>query len=108
MNKFFQRNVWFIASQSLVVLLVVLLLCPSGQAIQKEKKSSPSTPILWRDPGEVERLDFAGGVAGRAGAPKMDHRVCSTEHPDNVVAVHRRTGLRGTLVEPRDSVPKNP
>jgi len=70
MSKIFQWNAWFISSRSLAVLLAVLLICPFGQAIQKEKKSAPSTPVLWRDPGAVESLDFAGGVAGRAGAPK--------------------------------------
>lgn len=70
MSKNFHWNTWFISSRSLFVLLLLLLLCPSGQAIQKEKKSAPATPILWRDPGQVEQLDFAGGVTGRAGAPK--------------------------------------
>jgi len=69
--KNIQRGHWFKPSLSLATLLLTLLVCQPGQAIQKDKKSSqPGTPILWRDPGVVEGLDFAGGVAGRDGAPK--------------------------------------
>ena len=71
MTKFFQRNQWFTLSLSLMTMFLTLVICQPGQATQKEKKSSqPGTPILWRDPGAVEGLDFVGGVAGRDAAPK--------------------------------------
>jgi hypothetical protein len=35
--------------------------------------------VLWRDPGEVERLDLSGGPGGRDGAPKPSFRFV-TEH----------------------------
>jgi len=68
-----------------VTMLLPLLICQPGQALQKETKSSqkektsepkekkpsqPGKPILWHDPGAVESLDFVGGVGGRAAAPK--------------------------------------
>ncbi|MEO6727202.1 MAG: hypothetical protein ABIU20_02055 [Blastocatellia bacterium] len=73
MLKNFQRGRWFKPSLSLATILLTLLVCQPGQAIQKDKdkkSSQPGTPILWRDPGAVESLDFAGGIAGRDAAPK--------------------------------------
>lgn len=32
--------------------------------------TKPGMPIVWRDPGAVEKLDFVGGPGGREGAPK--------------------------------------
>jgi len=29
-----------------------------------------SATLIWADPGEVEKLDFAGGPGGRDGKPK--------------------------------------
>lgn len=64
----------------LVILLALLWPVLPAQAIRdgqkeekgkKEKKASvPGKPILWRDPGAVEKLDLIGGPAGRAKAPK--------------------------------------
>jgi hypothetical protein len=57
----------------------------SNKATDSESKSAKPTtaaktapqataphgkPVLWRDPGAVERLDLVGGAAGRQGAPK--------------------------------------
>lgn len=53
---------------------------PAAHALQKEDKEQKGkkekapiqkgTPVLWRDPGAVERLDFVGGPGGRQHAPK--------------------------------------
>jgi hypothetical protein len=67
-----------------LILLSALLLSaaslPAAHAIQKEDKDKKEkkakapiqkgTPVLWRDPGEVEQLDFVGGPGGRQRAPK--------------------------------------
>lgn len=66
-----QRSQWLKFSLLPATLLLTLLVCQPGQAIQKPKKSEqPGKPILWRDPGAVESLDFVGGVTGRNRAPK--------------------------------------
>jgi hypothetical protein len=43
-------------------------------SVYRRKTAEPAPPLtprksLWRDPGWVERLDFAGGYGGRDGAP---------------------------------------
>jgi hypothetical protein len=63
------------SKRSLTTILLVSFLCcvtaSSGQAIQKKKNSvRPGTPVIWRDPGQVQKLDFAGGPGGRPKAPK--------------------------------------
>jgi hypothetical protein len=46
-----------------------------AQEAQEEKvngamaRPRAGTPVIWRDPGAVEHLDFVGGVGGREGAP---------------------------------------
>lgn len=47
----------------------------SNKATNSEPKAAKPAaptgkPVLWRDPGAVERLDLVGGAAGRQGAPK--------------------------------------
>jgi hypothetical protein len=63
-------------------LLLTALLCSTGFAQTAKSKTVGDTkeatkptaptgkPVLWRDPGAVEKLDLVGGAAGRAGAPK--------------------------------------
>jgi hypothetical protein len=57
----------------LVTVIVALSLISSATA-QKQKKEKapiqPGKPIVWADPGAVERLDFVHGVGGKNGAPK--------------------------------------
>ncbi|HYP13091.1 MAG TPA: hypothetical protein VEQ63_04145 [Bryobacteraceae bacterium] len=36
-------------------------------------------PVLWRDPGAVEQLDFAGGPGGRRQAPKAPFRFIAVD-----------------------------
>lgn len=56
--------------QCFPLLLLAALWCPIALA-QKAKPTAPTgKPVLWRDPGAVEKLDLVGGIAGRAGAPK--------------------------------------
>ncbi len=44
---------------------------PAGAAKGAEQMAAPTgKPVLWRDPGAIEKLDLVGGAAGRAGAPK--------------------------------------
>lgn len=35
---------------------------------------SAQVPVLWRDPGRVDRLDLVGGPGGRSGAPRPPFR----------------------------------
>ncbi|MBS1790428.1 MAG: hypothetical protein JST85_22075 [Acidobacteria bacterium] len=52
-------------------LVTFLLFGGHSQASQKEKApAKPGKPVIWHDPGAVERLDLVGGAAGRAKAPK--------------------------------------
>lgn len=46
------------------ILLIVAFACVSGYAQQ------PGKAILWNDPGNVEKLDFAGGAGGHENAPE--------------------------------------
>lgn len=51
---------------------------PAAHALQQEDEKKKDkkrpiqkgTPVLWRDPGAVEQLDFIGGPGGRQHAPK--------------------------------------
>jgi hypothetical protein len=67
----------------MVFLFCLLLITPASQAFQKQKESkqskeskeskevvAPSTPLIWQDPGEVEKLDFVNGFGGLENAPK--------------------------------------
>ena len=43
----------------------------SSVTAQKQKAAlQPGKPVIWSDPGAVDRLDLAAGVGGKAGAPK--------------------------------------
>jgi len=65
-----------------LVAIIVALGFISSAAAQKEKASKDSKEgkaakapkvgqaVIWSDPGAVERLDFVGGIGGRANAPK--------------------------------------
>jgi hypothetical protein len=46
----------------------------------RNRSGSPDTPILWRDPGAVESLDFTAGPGGPDGAPLRPF-VFSEEQP---------------------------
>ncbi len=52
------------------LLLLSVFISSSGRAIQKDKDKETGAPVIWRDPGEVEKLDFVGGSGGRNLAPK--------------------------------------
>lgn len=75
----FCKSVIFVRVRNLVMTLgaaAVSMLAAAGQtptaAVENNLRvhSSGSEPgILWRDPGDVARLDFAGGPGGRDGAP---------------------------------------
>jgi hypothetical protein len=41
--------------------------------------SVAQTPVLWRNPGAVGKLDFAGGPGGRAGAPVAPFRFLNAD-----------------------------
>src|SRR5581483_10763631 len=68
--------------KSLVLLFVMLLASHAFTQSAKNKTAGANSkdtaqmaapsgkPVLWRDPGAVERLDLVGGAAGRQGAPK--------------------------------------
>jgi hypothetical protein len=67
MNKDLKRRP---LTTALSVLLVCVFAFPSA-AMQKENTPvQPGTPVIWRDPGEIEKLDFVGGAGGRENAPK--------------------------------------
>jgi hypothetical protein len=69
-----------LAAALAVLALVVAAVPAAGQsektASAKGKKTAPAASaaagqaLIWRDPGNVEELDFAAGPGGREGAPK--------------------------------------
>jgi hypothetical protein len=57
----------------LVALTLALGFISSATAQKQKKEKDPpkkGKPVLWTDPGAIERLDFASGVGGRDNAPK--------------------------------------
>ena len=50
------------------------------------------TPVLWRDPGTVERLDLAGGPGGRARAPKPPFRFLAEDSTGTTPKLRLRDG----------------
>ena len=55
----------------LCAALLSVSLLTSAAVAQSAKQTTPTgKPVLWRDPGVVEKLDLVGGAAGRAGTPK--------------------------------------
>lgn len=63
--------------QKLLLIVPVFFIAPvlfaSSQinAFQKEKSQlAPGKPIIWQNPGAIEKLDLVGGSTGRAKAPK--------------------------------------
>jgi hypothetical protein len=62
--------------RSLSTILVALLL--TSPTLSDERKPSfessrvdtSPNPVLWRDPGFVERLDLTGGPGGKANVPR--------------------------------------
>ncbi len=54
----------------LVVTLMALGFISSVTAQKQKGPVQAGKPLIWTDPGAVERLDFAHGVGGRARAPK--------------------------------------
>jgi hypothetical protein len=56
---------------SLFIVTIIFFAAPASQAIQKKKEAvQAGKPVIWADPGAVEKLDFVGGVTGRNRAPK--------------------------------------
>ncbi|MFN0111984.1 MAG: hypothetical protein ACKVZH_24245 [Blastocatellia bacterium] len=55
-----------------VFFIAPVLFAPSQiNAFQKEKSQlAPGKPIIWQNPGAIEKLDLVGGSTGRAKAPK--------------------------------------
>jgi hypothetical protein len=50
--------------------LLFAIAATTGAAIQKKNEPAGSgKPVIWRDPGAVETLDFTGGPGGRVKAP---------------------------------------
>ncbi len=63
----------------LVSILIALLLAGSLAASKTKKVGGAAvaqrvTHVLWRNPGAVEKLDFAGGPGGRSMAPRPPFR----------------------------------
>jgi hypothetical protein len=54
----------------LVAVVVALCFLSSATAQKQKGQLQSGKPVIWADPGAVERLDFASGVGGRANAPK--------------------------------------
>ncbi|MGH9841687.1 MAG: hypothetical protein ACREEM_23285 [Blastocatellia bacterium] len=56
---------------SLICAIAFAIAGASGLAFQKkEKPVQPGKPVIWQDPGEIEKLDFVGGPGGSERAPK--------------------------------------
>ena len=53
---------------ALLVTLAVAM-SPAAAAPQRRGSQAPR-PLIWKDPGAVERLDFVGGPGGRRNAPR--------------------------------------
>lgn len=62
-----QRTLFTLA---LALFTTTLTFDASAQKKKEKEKLPPGNPVLWRDPGPVESLDFVGGVGGREGAPQ--------------------------------------
>jgi hypothetical protein len=73
----------YLASMMIAFALAFAPVTPGAAAVQKDNKEDKAakkareaelarnaTPVLWRDPGAVERLDFVNGPGGAARAPK--------------------------------------
>jgi hypothetical protein len=56
----------------LVVLALAGLVC--APAVHSAGTAGTAPAVIWRDPGQVERLDFRWGPGGRAGAPAPPFR----------------------------------
>jgi hypothetical protein len=55
----------------LFVTTIFVIASSTSQATQKKKDPvQPGKPLLWANPGPVEKLDFIGGAGGRDKAPK--------------------------------------
>jgi hypothetical protein len=55
----------------LFVATIFVFVSSPSQATQKKKDPvQPGKPIIWANPGAVEKLDFVGGPGGRNKAPK--------------------------------------
>lgn len=52
-------------------VIALSLLGSNSQAVQKQSEPArPGKPVIWQNPGAVEKLDLVGGSTGRAKAPK--------------------------------------
>jgi hypothetical protein len=77
-----KQNPGGLSARLLVSLLMILSLATlpgvaeqnqTPQSASKQKSAALARdlkPVLWKDPGEVEQLDFVGGPGGRDHAPK--------------------------------------
>ncbi len=84
---------------SLFVVSVFALASSTSQATQKKKAPiQPGKPVLWANPGAVERLDLVGGSAGREKAPKPPFTFIeeSTSGSNPKVRVSDANGVRWT------------
>lgn len=57
----------------ILILLALCALLPAAPGVAQTRgrtAAAPKGPVIWRDPGRVDRLDLAGGPGGRAGVPK--------------------------------------
>jgi hypothetical protein len=64
-----------LASSVIGLVLVVAVPAPAAPQAKKDKQAQAvelaksATPVVWRDPGAVETLDFTYGAGGRENAP---------------------------------------
>jgi len=54
----------------LIAATLALVFITSVTAQKQKASHQPGKPVIWADPGAVERLDFASGAGGRMGSPK--------------------------------------
>ncbi len=56
---------------SFVCIVIIAAPFSIGRTIQKQNgRAQSGKPVIWRDPGDVAKLDFIGGSGGRRKAPK--------------------------------------
>jgi hypothetical protein len=54
----------------LVAAILALVFSPAAIAQKQKAPIQRGTPVIWADPGAIERLDFVAGAGGQTNAPK--------------------------------------
>jgi hypothetical protein len=85
---------------SFVCIVIITAPFSASRAMQKQSDlTQTDKPVIWRDPGDVAKLDFAAGAGGREKAPKPPfafiEEVSSGSNPE--VLVTDAAGVRWSV-----------